>query len=214
MVRRLVQEQEVRFLEKDLAQGDAAALTAGNLRHVRVRGRQAESVHRDLELAVELPRVRRLYRVLDLLVLGHELVALGLGKIGRHLFVQLVEALQQTARSGDGELDVAQDVPGRIEARILRQEPDSRSVRGRRVAGEVLVHARHDPQERRLPGPIQAEDADLGARIEREVNPLQDFALRRDDLPQILHRVNVLVGHRSRAVYMRKMVEGEPGGRR
>ena len=48
-----------------------------------------------------------------------------------------------------------------------------------------------------LPAPFESEDADLGARQERELDALQNLPLRRDDLPQIDHRVDVLVCHRA-----------------
>ena len=110
VVGRLVQEQQVRPLEEDLAERHAALLAAGDLRDVGVGRRKPQRVHRDLELPVELPRVGRLDRVLDALVLGHELVALGLGEVLGHLLVQLVEALQERASFATAFLDVAEDV--------------------------------------------------------------------------------------------------------
>ena len=64
----------------------------------------------------------------------------------------------------DALLDVAEDVLGRVEPRVLRQEADARAVGRERLAGEVLLDAGHDLQQRRLAGAVQAEDADLGAR--------------------------------------------------
>ena len=110
MVGRLVEEEQVRPLEQDLAERDAPPLAARDLRDVGVGRRQAQGVHRDLELPVELPGVGRLDRVLHPLVLGHELVALGLRELLGQLFVQLVEPLEQRARLRDGLLDVAEDV--------------------------------------------------------------------------------------------------------
>ena len=43
-------------------------------------------------------------------------------------------------------------------------------------------------------GAVEAEDADLGAREEREGNVLKNLTLRRDDLPDAVHRKNIL-GH-------------------
>ncbi len=48
-----------------------------------------------------------------------------------------------------------------------------------------------------LPAPFKSEDADLGAGEERELDALEDLALRRHDLPQVDHRVDVLVRHRA-----------------
>ena len=208
VVRRLVEEQEVRLLEEDLAERDAPLLAARDLRDVRVRRREAERVHRDLELTVELPRVGRLDRVLHALVLRHDLLALRLGELLGELLVELLEALEQAARLRDGLLDVAEDVLRRVEPGVLREEADARAVGREGVAGEVLLDSRHDAEQGRLPGSVQAEDADLRAGQEREVDALQDLALRRDDLPQIDHRVDVLVRHKGR-----ECIAGRESGR-
>ena len=197
VIRRLVEEQQVRLLEQDLAQRDAALFAARDLRDVRVRRRQAQGVHRDLELPVELPGVRGLDRVLDALVLGHDLLALGLRELLGQLLVELLEALEQAARLRDAFLDVAEDVLRRVEPRVLGEEPDARALGRERLAGEVLLDARHDLQQRRLAGAVQAEDADLGSGKERQIDALENLALRRHDLPQIDHRVDVLVRHRA-----------------
>ena len=197
----LVQEKKIRPLEEDLAERDAPALAARDLRHVRVGGRQSQCVHRDLELAVELPRVRRLDRVLHALVLGQETLAVGLREVRRELLVQLVETGEQRPRRGDGFLDVAENGLRRVEPRVLRQETDPRSLRRISLSGEVLFEPRHDAQESGLAGAVRAEDADLGAGKKREPDSAEDLPLRRNDLPQVDHREDVLVGHGSGGVY-------------
>ena len=52
-----------------------------------------------------------------------------------------------------------------------------------------LVDARHDAQQRGLARAVQAEQADLGAREEREGDVLDDLALGRDDLAHADHRI-------------------------
>ena len=71
------------------------------------------------------------------------------------------------------------DVLGRVELRLLRQVADLEARRRPRLAEELLVDAGHDPQQRALAGAVVAEHADLGARVERQPDPLQDLALRR-----------------------------------
>ena len=195
VVRRLVEEEEVGLLEEDAAERDAAPLAAGDLRDVGVGGRAAEGVHRRLEGPVEVPAVRRLDGVLDPAVLGHDLLHLVVGEALAHLLAQLVEAREELLHRRDGRLDVLEDVLGRVEPRVLREEADARPLGREGLAVELLVDARHDPEQRRLPRAVQAEDADLGAREEGEVDPLQDLPLGRDDLPEVDHRVDVLRCH-------------------
>jgi hypothetical protein len=56
-----------------------------------------------------------------------------------------------------------------------------------------VIDAGHDPEQGALAGPVGAQDADLGPGKEREIDPLEDFPAGRDDLPEILHREDVLV---------------------
>ena len=60
------------------------------------------------------------------------------------LQVQLVVAVQQVANRLHAFLDVALDGLGRVELRLLVQEPDLDARRGERLAGEVGILARHD----------------------------------------------------------------------
>ena len=66
-----------------------------------------------------------------------------------------------------------------------------------RLAEEVLVLAGHDAQERGLARAVAADDADLGARKERQVDALQDLLVRRMNPPQVLHGEDVLMSHRA-----------------
>jgi hypothetical protein len=76
MVRRLVQQQEVRRLEKQPAQRHAAPLAAREFRDVGVSRRQPERVHRQLQPRVEVPRVGGFDLVLDLRLLVQDLIHL------------------------------------------------------------------------------------------------------------------------------------------
>ena len=86
----------------------------------------------------------------------------------------------------------------RIEARLLRQEPDGDAVGRKRFADELVVFARHDLQQRALARAVQAEHADLGAGEKREPDVLEDDGVGRMNLPEAFHRVDVLHGHRGK----------------
>ncbi len=117
VVRGLVEQQQVGLLQQQLAQGHAAALPAGQHRHVGVSGRAAQRVHRLLELGVEIPGVQ----VVDLLLqhahLGHERVEVRV-RIG-HQLGDLVVPVDQRLGLGDPLLDVAQHGLGLVELRLL-----------------------------------------------------------------------------------------------
>ena len=56
----------------------------------------------------------------------------------------------------------------------------------------ILIHARHDLEERGLARAVEAEHADLGAGEEGKRNVLENLTLRGNDLPDAVHRENVL----------------------
>ena len=198
VVGRLVEQQQIRLLEQHPAERDAALLAARQLGHVRVARRQAQRVHGDVEVPVEIPAVGRLDLLLDLAVLLHHLLALGpLGRAERR--AELLEAPEQRPRARHRLLDVAAHVGGRVELGLLRQVADAHPLGGRRVAEELFVEPRHDAQERRLARPVRPDDADLGARVERQPDALQDLAVRRDHLAEVAHRENEFGGHGARA---------------
>ncbi len=66
MVRRLVQQQQIGPLEQQPAQRDAAPLAAGQIAHIRIAGRAAQRVHRQLEPALQLPGARGVDAILQL----------------------------------------------------------------------------------------------------------------------------------------------------
>ncbi len=166
MVGRLVEQQEVGLLQQQPAERDPPPLAAGERGHVLIARRAAQRVHRDLERALQLPAVRGVDLLLQLGLLGHQRVhvGIGVGEFGR----DLVEAVEQRLGRGDALHDVAEHVLLRIELRLLRQEADLGALGRPGLAGEILVEAGHDAQERRLAGAVDAEHADLGAGQERQ----------------------------------------------
>ena len=134
VVGRLVEEQEVGRLEEQAAQGDAAALAAGELGDVGVAGRHAQRVHRRLDDRVQVPRVGGL----DLLGEARELV----GRLVRVVGGDLVVAVEEFLRLAHAVLDVAADVLGLVELRLLREHPDARRLVELGLAAVLGVLAR------------------------------------------------------------------------
>ena len=190
----LVEQQHVGLREQQLAERDAAPLAARDLRDVGVPGRQAQRVGGDLELALEVVAVRGLDDRLELRLFGGDLVEVRVGlRVGG---VDRVEARQGVLDLAHRDLDVAAHVLRRVELRLLLQEADLDAGLRPRLALELLVDARHDPQQGGLARAVQAQHADLGAREEAERDVAEDHALRGHDLPDAIHRVDEL-GHGS-----------------
>ena len=169
MVGRLVEQQQLRLLEKQPAERDAAPLAAGELRHVGVVGRTAQRVHRQIDLGIEVPQPLGLDLVLQL---GH-LVG---GLVGV-VHGELVVAVEDRLLRRDAFHHVLAHALGGIELRLLLQVADARALGDPGLAGKLLVDAGHDAQQRRLAGAVDAEHADLGVRVERQVDVLEHLAV-------------------------------------
>jgi hypothetical protein len=87
---------------------------------------------------------------------------------------------------------VLEDGALRVEDGLLRQEADREALPEERLAGDVVVDAGHDLEQRRLAGAVVAEHADLRALVEREPDALQELLALRGDLAQVLHGVDEL----------------------
>ena len=122
----LVEEQQVRLLEQELAECDAAALTTGEQGDVGFRRRAAEGVHGLLELGIEIPGIGGVDRFLQLAHFLEEDIVVSVG--AGHLFGDLVEALDLAEDLADAFLDIAQDGLVLVQRRFLQQDAD-------RVAG-------------------------------------------------------------------------------
>ncbi len=85
----LVEQQQIRLLEQELAQRDAATLTTREPVDEPVAGRAAQRVHGLVETAVEVPGVGVVELGLQVARLGRDLVLVGVGVA--HLHVELVE---------------------------------------------------------------------------------------------------------------------------
>ncbi len=184
MVGRLVEQQQFGLVEQQPAERDAAALTAGELFHVGVVRRATQRVHGKVDLAIEVPEILGVDLVLQL---GH-LVGGFVGVIGGKLVVALEQRLLRRHPLHDV---FAHGLIG-IEMRFLFQVADPGALGDPALAGELLVDAGHDLEQRRLAGTVDPEHADLGVRVERQVDVLQDLLGRRIGLGQTFHVIDEL----------------------
>ena len=93
------------------------------MRDVRVVGRAAQRLHRDVDVALDVPGVGRVDPVLErrLLRADRLVVGVGVGPLGHHGVVLVDEVLDLA----DAVHDVALDVLGRVELRLLAQVADA-----------------------------------------------------------------------------------------
>ena len=100
VVGRLVEQQQVGVAEQQPGERDAALLAAGEGRDVGVVGRAAERVHRDVDVALEVPGVGGVDLVLERGLLGADrlVVGVGLGPLGHDGVVLVDEGLDLGGR--------------------------------------------------------------------------------------------------------------------
>jgi len=182
----LVEQQDVRLRQQEPRQRYAALLAARELGYVRLTRRAAQRVERLLDLGVEVPQAKRV----DLVLERRHLI----GGLLRVVGGDLVVAVEDGLLLRDAFHGVAEHVLLGIELRLLRQIADLDAVGGARFAEEVVDGAGHDLQERGLAGAVQAHDADLGARQERQRDVLQDLLAPRIGLGELVHVIDVLMG--------------------
>ena len=146
---------------------------------------------------VELPETEGVDPLLQVALLLEEPCHLGVVHGLREAVAHLLELREQRTLLGHRHLDVAPDVLGGVELGLLWQVADLGAGKRPGIAEEIVVHPRHDAKERRLPSAIRAQDADLGAGIEGEMDAFEDLAGGRHDLSQVAHREDVFAGHRA-----------------
>jgi len=99
MIGRFIQEQNVRFLQKQAAQRDAAFFTAGEHLHECVAGRAAKGIHRHFQAGIDVPGIQGieffLHGALSFAKFGHLVIGHRFGKF----FVDVVVFLNQIHRT-------------------------------------------------------------------------------------------------------------------
>ncbi len=194
MVGRLVEQQHVGLAEQQAAERDPALLAARQLLDAGVGRRAAQRIHRDLDGAAEVPAVAGVDLLLQFGLLGDQFVHVGVG-VGEGIR-DFLETCQHLRHLAGAFHDVAEHVLLLVELRLLLQEADLHALGRPGLAGETVVLARHDLEQGRLAGAVQAQHADLGARQEGQPDVLQHLLAAGEGLVQTLHDIDVLIrGH-------------------
>ena len=210
VVGRLVQEQQVGLGQEQPAQRHPAPLTARERADVGVARREPQGVHGDLEGAVELPGAGGIDLGLQVGLLGQQGVDVGIGVAegGAHLVVPVDQLLRLAHALGH----VPGHVLGRVQLGLLGQVAD-REPRGQPgLAREPVVLTGHDPQQRRLPRAVGADDADLRPRVEGEVDALQHLTIGGVEARETAHGVDELGSHGDQCARCRPASDRPPRG--
>ena len=177
VVRRLVEEKDVGVREEKPRDRDAAALAAREDADLLRPVWAAEVGHAALHEVLEVPVVVRVDDRLEPLHLRG-----GLGVV--ELAAEVLVASHHGLRVRNALHNRFEDGLRVVELRLLREIADLRPLRDLHRAHEVGVETREDLEERRLARAVRADDADVRAVEEREVDVLQD-RLRADLLRDV-----------------------------
>ncbi len=157
MVGGLVEQKQFGLLQQQPAQRHAPPLAARQLRHIGIVGRAAQRIHRLVDFGIEIPQPLGL----DLILKLRHLVGGFVGVIHR----KFVVAIENRPLRRHALHDILTHRLAGIELRFLLQIADTGAFGRPGFAAELGVEARHDAQQRRLAGAVDAEHADLGVRV-------------------------------------------------
>ena len=189
MVRGLVQQEDVRLLQEQAAQGHATAFATGQGADFRVGRRALEGVHRPFQFRVDLPAVQVLDEFGQFALAFDEAIHLvvihGLHELHRDVIV-LREDVHHVLHAFLDHLD---DGLVRVHLRFLGEIPDGVSRCPDDLALVGFLHAGDDFEKGRFTGAVQADDADFRPVEEGQVDVLEDdFVVVREDLAHPVHR--------------------------
>ena len=200
VVGRLVEQQDRRLLDQQAGQRDTALFTAREAFHRPVTRRATQRLHGDLELVVERPAVDRVDLVLKVGHLGAQRIEIGV--FLAHFHADLIEPIDHVGGRPRAILDVFQHRLAGVELRLLLQIADSDVLARPGLAGEILVDAGHDLDQRGFTRAVGADDADFGTLIELQVDVAEHRLGRAGEgFGHVLHHEGVLGGHRASPMF-------------
>ena len=149
-------------------------------------GRAAQGLHGHINLAVEIPQVVAVNLILQR---GHFI-----GGFIRIVHGQFVKAIKLGFFLGHTQHDVFAHCEGFIELRLLGQIAHLCALRGPCLAREVLVPARHNPQQCGFTCAVDTDHTDFHTGQEAEADILEAFLATRIGLRDTVHVVDILIG--------------------
>ena len=176
----LVEQQDVGLLQQQAAQGHTAPLTTAQVLGQLVAFGAAQGIHRTLQAVVQVPGIGGVDDVLQLGLTGKQFVHL-LGILvvfgQAELEVDFLEFLERVHHVLHAFLHHFLDRLGRVELRILGQVAHSVSGSEHHLALVLRFQTGDNLHQRGFTRAVEADDADFGAIVEREVDVLEDLLL-------------------------------------
>ena len=159
MVGRFIHQEHIRLGQQQLANRYPPHFPTRKLRHIGIIGRTAQRFHRHLDLGIDIPCVRRIHLLLERRHLLHQFIRVLFAKSGRN-DIELVEDLL----FGALVRNIIEHIHALIQLRLLRQIANLDPFSRPRFAIKLLVHPRHNLEQRRFTRAIDPNDPDLGIR--------------------------------------------------
>ena len=176
VVGRLIEQQHVRLGQQQLRQRESVFLAAGKIAHFDLERfvAEPESVQGFINLVIDGIAAGRLNLLFELFVALHqlfELIAVGLGHLGGDLLDLVVQRAQRFKRPARF---VAKRGIG-VEVRVLGQIAGGGAARQLHLplVGAVAGQAGDELQKRGFAAAVAADEADVLAAIDREVDPIE-----------------------------------------
>ena len=177
VVGRLVQQQHVRLLEQQPAQGNSAALATAELRDGLVVRGTTQRIHGDAQLGVQFPCIQGIDAVLNLRLAVHELlhfVGIVEDFLIHEFHVDLLVFLQHIHNFLRSLFNDLPDRLGFIQLRFLRQVTHGVTVRPNHLSLVRFVQARDDFHHRGFSCAVVSNDANFGAVEKGQVDVFQN----------------------------------------
>ncbi len=150
VVSRLVQQQNVRFLQQKPAQGHPTKLTTRQHRDRGVFRGASKRVHRQFQLGIQVPGIHRVETVLHLPLPFHQLVHFLVGHFLGKFGVDFIKLRQQVNDRLDTLLNDINDGFARVQLWFLFQIPNGKTRGNDRLPQEFFIHPCHYFQQSRF----------------------------------------------------------------
>ena len=189
MVRRFVKKQHVGTRQEKAAQGHPALFTAREVLDDGVPRRQAQSIRRNFHLGLCVGAGCG-NNGFEFRLLRRERVKVRIG-----LRIRRIDFIQALLRCNDFAHPFFNHIlygRFRVEFRFLGEIPNFEAAQPRDIAVDILIHARHNLEERGFTGTVQTQYADLGPREERQRNVFQNLTFRGNRFAHPIHGHHIL----------------------
>ena len=172
VVCRFIKKQNIRFLEKETAEGNTAAFTTGKNVNNLVSRRTAQSVHSEFEVCVEVPCVCSVEFFLDFGLTCAKLVKVSI-RITK-CFVNLIKFCKKVSDRFNAFFYDFENSFARFKIWFLFKVAHSVARQEMSFAGVVFIDSGKNLKERRFTGTVFTDYADFSPIVIRNGNVFKD----------------------------------------